>query len=49
MERHHITVTVDGGVATLTGTVGSWIGYGEADNDAHKSGAPVVLNRLKVK
>jgi osmotically-inducible protein OsmY len=44
-----ITVTVDGGVATLTGTVGTWIGYGEADNDAHKSGASVVLNRLKVK
>jgi hypothetical protein len=49
MERHHIIVTVDGGVAPLTGTVGSWIGYGEADNDAHKSDASVVLNRLKVK
>ena len=43
-----ITVTVDGGVATLTGTVGTWIGYGEADKDAHKSGATAVLNRVTV-
>ena len=44
-----ITVTVDGGVATLTGTVGTWIGYDEADKDAHKSGATTVLDRLKIK
>ena len=44
-----ITVSVDGGVATLTGTVGTWIGYGEADKDAHKGGATAVRNRLKVK
>ena len=44
-----ITVTVDGGVATLTGKVGSWIGYGEADKDAHQSGATAVRNRLHVK
>ena len=44
-----IKVTVDGGVATLTGTVGTWIGWGEADKDAHKSGAAEVLNRVKVK
>jgi osmotically-inducible protein OsmY len=44
-----IKVTVDGGVATLTGTVGTWIGWGEADKDAHKSGATEVLNRVKVK
>lgn len=44
-----ITVSVDGGVATLTGTVGSWIAYGEADKDAHKSGATAVRNRLKVR
>jgi osmotically-inducible protein OsmY len=49
VHSNEITVTVDGGVATLTGTVGSWIGLGEADNDARKSGASVVLNRLKVK
>jgi hypothetical protein len=44
-----IKVTVDGGVATLTGNVGTWIGWGEADKDAHKSGAAEVLNRVKVK
>jgi osmotically-inducible protein OsmY len=49
VDRDDITVTVRSGVATLTGTVGSWIGYGEADKDAHKSGATDVLNRVKVK
>ncbi|MCP5523779.1 MAG: BON domain-containing protein [Verrucomicrobiales bacterium] len=49
VHRDDITVTVDGGVATLTGTVGSWIGWGEADKDARNSGAAVVLNRLKVR
>jgi len=44
-----IKVTVDGGVATLTGTVGTWIGWGEADKDAHKGGAAGGLNRVKVK
>jgi osmotically-inducible protein OsmY len=44
-----ITVSVDGGVATLTGTVGSWIAYGEADKDAHESGATVVRDHLNVK
>jgi osmotically-inducible protein OsmY len=44
-----ITVSVDGGVATLTGTVGTWIGYEEADKDAHKGGATAVRDRLKVK
>ena len=44
-----IKVSVDGGVATLTGTVGTWIGWGEADKDARRSGATAVLNRVKVK
>jgi len=39
----------DGGVATLTGTVGTWIGWGEADKDTRRSGATTVLNRVKVK
>jgi len=43
-----ITVTVDGGVVTLTGTIGSWIAYEEAYNDAHESGASAVIDRLKV-
>ena len=49
VDRNDIKVTVDGGVATLTGTVGTWIGWGEADKDAHKGGATAVLNRVTVK
>jgi osmotically-inducible protein OsmY len=49
VHRDDITVTVDDGVAKLTGTVGSWIGYEEADADARKSGAVDVVNRLKVR
>lgn len=49
VHRDDITVTVDGGVAVLTGTVGSWVGYGEAAKDARKSGAATVINKLKVK
>ena len=44
-----IKVSVDVGVATLTGTVGTWISWGEADKDARRSGATTVLNRVKVK
>ena len=44
-----IKVSVDGGMATLTGTVGTWIGWGEADKDARRSGATGVVNRVKVK
>jgi osmotically-inducible protein OsmY len=44
-----IKVAVDGGVATLTGTVGTWIAWGEADKDARRSGATTVINRVKVK
>jgi osmotically-inducible protein OsmY len=49
VDRSDIKVTVSGAVATLTGTVGTWIGYGEADKDAHKSGATAVLNHISVK
>ena len=49
VHRDDITVTVDGGVATLTGTVGTWIGYKEADKDARQGGAVFVRNRLDVK
>ena len=49
VDRDDIEVTVHGGVATLTGTVGTWIGYGEADKDARKSGAGDVINRIEVK
>ncbi len=49
VHRNDITVTVDGGVARLSGTVGSWVGYQEAYQDAVKSGAPTIINRLRVK
>ena len=49
VDRADIKVTVNGAVATLTGTVGTWIGWNEADKDAHKSGATAVLNQIKVK
>jgi len=48
VDRDDIKVTVNGGVATLTGTVGTWIGWGEAEKDAHKGGATFVLNRVTV-
>ena len=44
-----IQVAVDGGVATLTGAVGTSIGWGEADRDARRSGAIGVVNQVKVK
>ena len=49
VDRDDIKITVNGAVATLTGTVGTWIGWNEADKDAHKSGATAVLDQIKVK
>jgi osmotically-inducible protein OsmY len=49
VDGDEITVTVKGGVATLTGAVGTWIGWGEADKDAHKSGATEVVNQVTVR
>ncbi|HEY4188014.1 MAG TPA: BON domain-containing protein [Polyangia bacterium] len=43
-----ITVTVHGGVATLSGTVDSWIGWREADEDARRI-AGDVINRLVIR
>jgi osmotically-inducible protein OsmY len=48
VHRNDIKVTVDGGVVVLTGTVGSWMGYWEAYQDARKSGVATVINKLKV-
>jgi len=49
VDRDDIKVTVNGAVATLTGTVETWVGWNEADKDAHKSGATAVLDQIKVK
>ena len=48
VDRDDVKVTVDGAVATLTGTVNTWIGWGEADKDARKGGATSVLNHITV-
>jgi osmotically-inducible protein OsmY len=44
-----IKVTVDSGVVTLTGQVGTWIARNEADRDAHKSGATAIIDKVTVK
>jgi len=49
VDRDDIKVNVHGGVATLTGQVGSSIGWAEADKDSHKSSATAVINKLTVK
>jgi osmotically-inducible protein OsmY len=48
VDRDNIKVTVNGGVATLTGSIGTWVGWGEAEKDAHKGGASFVLDTVKV-
>ncbi|MDD5729481.1 MAG: BON domain-containing protein [Victivallales bacterium] len=48
VDKDQIKVDVNAGVATLTGNVGTWIGWGEADKDARKSGAIAVINKIKV-
>ena len=49
VDRDDIKVAVAGGVATLTGTVGTWVGWREADKDALRSGATEVVNRVTVR
>lgn len=44
-----VTVTVEDGVATLRGTVGSWREYQAAKNNALEGGAVRVVNMLQVK
>jgi osmotically-inducible protein OsmY len=43
-----IKVSVNGGVATLTGTVGTRIGWNEASRDAYNGGATKVVNQVKI-
>ncbi len=46
-------VTLSGSIhdieATLTGTVATWIGYGEAEPEAREGGVPEVINRLEAR
>jgi osmotically-inducible protein OsmY len=48
VDRNDIKVTVDGGVVVLTGTVGSSVGWMQAYQDAKRSGASTVIDRLKI-
>jgi hypothetical protein len=48
VDRDDVKVTVKGGVATLNGSIGTWIGWGEAEKDAHKGGASFVRDRVSV-
>jgi osmotically-inducible protein OsmY len=49
VDSDDVVVTVSDGVATLSGTVGTWIGYDEAQRGAKKSGASEVINKLDVR
>jgi osmotically-inducible protein OsmY len=49
VDNSDIKVTVNGGVATLTGTVGTRSGLGEINNDAYQGGATKVVDQVKLK
>ena len=49
LDRDKISVAVNNGVATLTGTVDSWTDFNSAAENAYQAGAHTVLNQLKVK
>jgi osmotically-inducible protein OsmY len=49
VDPSEVHVTVDDGVATLTGTVDTWMEYSQAARSAREGGAASVRNELKVK
>jgi osmotically-inducible protein OsmY len=49
VDASDVHVAVDGGVATLTGTVDTWMEYSQAARSAREGGAVSVRNELKVK
>ncbi len=49
VDSDEVTVTVDNGAATLTGTVDSWTERGSAMQNAYEGGAVWVDNELEVK
>jgi len=49
VDSDDIKVTVHEGVVTLTGAVGTRIGWGEVDKDAFEGGATKVLNQVVIK
>ncbi len=48
VDSDKVTVTVDDGVATLTGTVGSWSEFQAATENAYEGGATWVNNKLEI-
>jgi osmotically-inducible protein OsmY len=48
VDSNDIKVSVSEGVATLTGTVGTRIGWNEARRDAYSGGASKVINQVKI-
>jgi osmotically-inducible protein OsmY len=48
VDSDEVTVSVEDGVATLTGTVDSWMEYDAARENAFEGGATGVVNRLTV-
>jgi osmotically-inducible protein OsmY len=48
VDSDQVTVTVDDGTATLTGTVDSWSEYDAASQNALEGGAVVVDNELRI-
>lgn len=48
VDKDEVTVSVENGIATLTGTVDSWSEYYAARENAFEGGAITVVNRLKV-
>ena len=49
IEKDEVAVAVSGGVATLSGYSGSWIGRAEAVRDARRGGAIDVIDHIEVK
>ncbi|MEJ2638043.1 MAG: BON domain-containing protein [Desulfosarcinaceae bacterium] len=49
VDSEDITVRVDNGKATLTGTVDTWVEYYAATDNAYEGGAVTVDNNLKVR
>jgi osmotically-inducible protein OsmY len=49
VDANEVNVTVDDGMATLTGEVDSWIEYHSATENAYEGGAVWVYNKLNIK
>jgi osmotically-inducible protein OsmY len=48
VDADEVSVTVEGGTATLTGTVDDWTEYDAARENAFEGGAITVVNRLQI-